>query len=68
MMLQNNEDHKEMKDMIKSFGNKLDTALEKMDNKFASKWTEKAWVWLFISAGTVFVGLLVRWLVTLELK
>jgi Flp pilus assembly protein TadB len=71
MMEQNAKDHEDIKSMISSFSNKLDHSLERMEKKFsekANKWVEKAWIWAFSCAGVVFIGLLVRWLVLIELK
>jgi len=68
MMSQNIIDHNEIKKQIASFSEKLDLSLEKMENKFAAKWTEKALVWVGACMGVAFIGLLIRWLVLLDLK
>lgn len=68
MMEQNTKDHEAIKSMISSFSNKLDESLERMETKFASKWTEKAWIWFFAVVGTASIGLIVRWIIFLELK
>ena len=34
---------------------KMEKVIEKIDSKYASKWTEKAWTWLFITVGGVIV-------------
>ncbi|MEI6529687.1 MAG: hypothetical protein WCN88_04845 [Candidatus Falkowbacteria bacterium] len=52
MMEQNTTEHKEMKEMILSFGKKLDSSLNKMESKFAGKWVEKILVGFFILVGT----------------
>lgn len=68
MMEQNAKDHEAIKSMILAFGNKLDESLERMENKFANKWAEKAWIWFFTIAGAASVWIVVRWVILLELK
>jgi len=64
MMEQNNKDHLEIKELISEMSKKIDKALEKK----ANKWVEKVVVWGLSCVGVVFIGLLVRWVVLLELK
>lgn len=45
MMKQNSKEHKELKSMIISFGDKLDTSLEKMECKYAPMWVKSVMVW-----------------------
>lgn len=71
MMTQNNKDHEDIKKMILNFGTRLDESLERMENKFnekANKWVEKVMIWMGTAVGVVLIGLLIRWVVFLELK
>lgn len=71
MMEQNAKEHSDIKEMMTLFGKKLDDSLERMEKKLsdkANKWTEKAWIWAFTASGVVVIGLLVRWVIFLELK
>jgi len=45
MMEQNTKDHDEIKAMIVAFGVKLDTSIEKMEEKFAPMWVKDVLVW-----------------------
>lgn len=64
MMEQNNKDHITIMDKIDDIIEKLDN----FENKFAGKWTEKVLIWAGATAGIVFIGLIIRWLLFLELK
>lgn len=56
MMKQNTEEHKELKAMIMSFGNKLDISLEKMENKYAPMWVKNVIVWAGgVAGGFIFL-------------
>jgi hypothetical protein len=71
MMEQNSKDHTEIKEMIRIFGDKLDKSLEKMELRLSSKadkWVETFLRWAAGVAGVVFIGLVIRWLVFLELR
>jgi hypothetical protein len=43
------EEIKEVKDIMNDF-------IEKVDDKYASKWTEKAWWWMITSIGFLLLG------------
>lgn len=49
------QEFKELKDDVKNFDNKLDLLIEKLENKFAPKRTEKALIWVItaICSGVV---------------
>lgn len=50
---------KEIKGDVKGFDAKLDALLDKMENKFAPKWTEKALIWVITAiCGGVIAGVL----------
>lgn len=71
MMEQNARDHDDIKKSITSFGEKLDDSLARMEKKFgekANKWVEKVMIWFGAATGVVVIGMLVRWIVFLELK
>jgi hypothetical protein len=63
MMEQNVKEHGEIKDTL----GKIEDKIDGLGDKFASKWVEVALRFLIGSAMVVFIGLLVRWLVLLEL-
>jgi hypothetical protein len=68
MLEQNTKEHTAITDSLKEITDKLESLIDKMDGRYAKAWTEKAWIWLITCSGVVVVGLLVRWLITLELK
>ena len=68
MMEQNNKDHSEIKKTIDIGFEKINNKIDTIANNKANRWVEDAMKWIFISAGVVFIGLLVRWLVLLEIK
>lgn len=55
---------KEIKGDVKGFDAKLDALLDKMENKFAPKRTEKALIWVI----TAICGGVVTWIVKLVIK
>jgi hypothetical protein len=63
MMEQNAKEHGDIKDTLIKIEDKIDG----LSGKFAGKWVEIALKFLIGSAMVVFIGLLVRWLVMLEL-
>jgi hypothetical protein len=59
----NNREHKEIKEMICEVSNKIERALETK----ANKWVEGVMIWMGITIGTGFVGLL-GWLIVEAIK
>jgi len=55
MMEQNTKEHGELKDMIISFGDKLDRSLATMENKFAPMWVKSIIVWAGGIVGTFLI-------------
>jgi len=45
MMEQNTKEHQDIKLMIEKFGEKLDTTIDRMENKFAPMWVKSVVVW-----------------------
>lgn len=68
MFDQNTVEHTSINESLVLVTEKLDKLIEKMDTRYASKWTEKAWIWLFTCSGVVVVWLLIRWLLLLDIK
>lgn len=64
MQEQNGKEHSEIKSALLDLVAKID----KLEDKFAGKWTEKILVWLAICAGGSAIGLIIRWVVLLEIK
>jgi len=64
MQEQNGKEHLEIKSALLDLGAKID----KLEDKFAGKWTEKILIWLAITAGGSAIGLIIRWVVLLEIK
>lgn len=68
MFDQNTKEHTAIASSLEEMAKKLDALIEKMDARYASKWTEKAWIWAFSATWVVIIWLLVRWVITLQLK
>jgi len=68
MFEQNTKEHYAITETLEKVTDKLDSLIDKMDGRYAKAWAEKAWIWLFSCAGVVVIGLLIRWLVTLEIN
>ena len=68
MFDQNTKEHTSITESLATMATKLDQLIDKMDARYARSWTEKAWIWLFVTAGTVVVGLIIRFIVMLEIK
>ena len=66
MFDQNTKEHSAINDALEKMTEKLDTLIDKMDGRYAKAWTERAWIWLISTCGVVVIGLLVRWLVSIE--
>jgi hypothetical protein len=64
MMEQNSRDHEAIIKMITRIEEKIDA----VGKDKANKWVETAFMWLLLAIGTTFIGLIIRWLVLLELK
>ena len=60
----NEKAHKDILCSIEKMSDKLDRALEKK----ANKWVETSMIWIFSAIGVTMIGLIIRWLVLLELK
>lgn len=58
------QEFKELKEDVKNFDNKLDLLIDKLEDKFASKRTEKA----LIRVITAMCGGVVTWIVNLVIK
>ena len=58
------QEFKELKEDVKNFDNKLDLLIDKLEDKFASKRTEKA----LIRVITAMCGGVVTWIVKLVIK
>lgn len=58
------QEFKELKEDVKNFDNKLDLLIDKLENKFAPKRTEKA----LIRVITAMCGGVVTWIVKLVIK
>jgi len=72
--VQNALEHSEikavLKDSLNKIENKLDTTIEKLEtaiNNKANKWVESGLKFIYVSTAIVFIGLLVRFIVLLEL-
>lgn len=68
MFDQNTKEHTSITESLSCMADKLDKLIDKMDNRYAKAWTEKAWLWLLSIIGTVSIGLVIRWVVLIELK
>lgn len=68
MFEQNTKEHTALTEALDNVTRKLDELLDKMDGRYAKAWTEKAWLWMFSAIGVTTMGLLIRWVITLELK
>jgi nitrate/nitrite-specific signal transduction histidine kinase len=68
MFDQNTKEHTSITESLSTMASKLDQLIDKMDSRYARSWTEKAWIWLLSIIGTVSIGLVIRWVITLELK
>jgi hypothetical protein len=68
MFKQNAEEHKEIKDTLKEVADKIEKLLDKMDGRYAKAWTEKAWIWAFSVIGVATIGIIVRWVILVDLK
>ena len=60
----NEKAHEAILCSIEKMSDKLDVALSKK----ANKWVETSMIWIFSAIGITMIGLLIRWLVLLELK
>jgi len=60
----NEKAHEAILCSIEKMSDKLDRALEKK----ANKWVETSMIWIFSAIGVTMIGLIIRWLVLLELK
>lgn len=58
------QEFKELKEDVKNFDNKLDLLIDKLENKFAPKRTEKA----LIRVITAMCGGVITWIVKLVIK
>lgn len=56
LMEQNTKDHDEIKSAIAGFGYKLDSAIEKMEKKFAPMWVKDIVVWAGSAIGLFLIG------------
>lgn len=63
----NAQGHQEIKELLSDGINALSKKIDEINANKANKWVENGIRFIYVSAAVVFIGLLVRWIVLLEI-